>query len=160
MKYILHFLLVLTIIVIVGTTTFYKVDGDSMYPTLEDNELVFALDNSTPVRVLGLSKINPGDIIIYKLDNQDLLIKRCIAVPADDLNQIRKNIGGFKFDKSLKDKLMNEIQTDEKLQELSQRRIPEKKFIIMSDNLESSMDSRRLGFVDEGQIMGKLLVWE
>ena len=53
------------------------VDGESMMPTIRDHQLLLSVN---------LSQIERGEIVIIRLDDGELLIKRIIGIPHDTVH--------------------------------------------------------------------------
>lgn len=124
-----------------------RVQGDSMNPTLKNNNLLL------------YSKINNNysrfDIVIMKIDNK-YYIKRIIGLPGETIeykdNKLMVN------EKNVKESF-NTTQTDDfSLSQICPYNvIPQNKYLVLGDNRENSYDSRNYGLVDISNIKGKIL---
>lgn len=131
------------------------VRGESMYPTLEEND--YLIINRITYKI-GNPK--HGDIIVFSTDlkqengeDKDL-VKRVIAVEGDHIKIEDSKV-------YINDKLMEEAYIHEEYTEGSTDIIiPENKVFAMGDNREESLDSRyeEVGLVDEEDIMGKVMI--
>ena len=137
------------------------VRGDSMYDTLEDGEVLFL--SKIHYRV---SDIKRFDIIVVKDIDNDLIIKRVIGLPGDDI-EYRDNvlyINGKKSNKNFSDDETEDF-TLEEICEISDidcnGKIPDDMYLVLGDNRDISADSRIKGLISREQILGKTIfrVW-
>lgn len=117
--------------------------GDSMYPTYSDGDLVKYSSEITTVR--------NNDIVIFKLENDDILIKRVIGVEGD-LVEIKNN------SIYLNKELMIEYKEDNNnnnffIHELIVK-VPKDKLFVLGDNYNNSYDSRNFGCISIESIKG------
>lgn len=131
------------------------VRGESMYPTLEENDYLI-IDRIS----YRLGEPEQGDIIVFSTNllqenghNKDL-VKRVIAVEGDHLKIEDSKV--YVNDELLEEEYIHENYTEGNIDIV----IPENKVFAMGDNREKSLDSRyeNVGLVDEKAIMGKVLV--
>lgn len=131
------------------------VRGESMYPTLEEND--YLIVNRMSYKV-GEPKL--GDIIVFKTDlkqdngDEKDLVKRVIAVEGDKIKIENSNV-------YVNDELLDESYIHEEYTEgYIDMTIPENKVFAMGDNREESLDSRyeEVGLVDEKDIMGRVII--
>ena len=129
------------------------VDGDSMYPTLHNNDVLF---------VNRLSKINKdykrGDIIIFdSLDaKNDIYIKRIIAVAGDEVEI--KDDKVYLNGEELQENYLAEGTITEPgifMSDKEKFTVPEGYIFVMGDNRSESDDSRNFGPVSLDQVQGK-----
>lgn len=137
--------------------TNYEVAGQSMMPTL---------NNEDKVIVNKLTKINRMDIVIFHGDEQEDYVKRVIGLPGDKISYENDEL--FINNKKVKEPYLksyrayenpNENFTEDfELEELTgSKRVPPNKFFVLGDNRIASMDSRYFHFVDDKQIVGEVL---
>ncbi len=125
----------------------YRVDGMSMYPTLNDGERIVAVDLFyTPKR---------GDIVIVDENNSygKPLVKRVVATEGQTVEVLSD--GRLYIDGVLCDENPANVYGD-----LSYPyTVPDGCVFLMGDNREVSVDSRslRIGAVDERSIVGKCI---
>lgn len=129
---------------VIGVT---RVDGESMVPTLTNNQLMIFN------RLYKNYKY--GDIIGLKMPNGDYYVKRVIGVPGDTVD-IR---GGMVY--------LNGVQLEEPyIQGITQTSgiivsypitVQEGKLFVLGDNREHSVDSRALGEFSFHAVRGKIL---
>ena len=164
-------ILALVVFLVVQTTIQnFKVEGSSMYPTLQGgqyllvNKLVyFRVDQERLSRVVPFWKverpeerfaIHPpqrGEVIVFHFprDPSRDFVKRVIGVPGDEV-EIRQ---GAVY--------VNEVKLEEPYLEArdvsnyERLRLNEKEYFVLGDNRPSSNDSRSWGVVPEDHILGK-----
>jgi len=144
-------LLVLAILIFARAFIFtpIKVDGQSMQPTLRNNERGIMLKN--------YQNYSYGDIIVFKSGNQRM-IKRIIALDGDvveiDKNKVIVN------DKILEENYLitysDKVEFIDEMTEFSQLVEPNSVFVL-GDNRLNSIDSRMIGSIPKEDILGKVL---
>lgn len=127
---------------------FVLVDGDSMYPTLNDNDRL----------VVGkiqyfFHEPEFGDIVILNYDKNTEFVKRVIGKAGDSI-KIKDSIVYLNGD-ALDEPYIN----DEEYSEFKQVVVPTGTYFVMGDNRNHSKDSRFIdvGFVKEEDIVGKVV---
>lgn len=151
--------IILTAIVIaIFITQFIRptlVRGESMYPTLEENDYLIISKISYKIK-----DPENEDIIVFKTDllqedgtHKDL-VKRVIATGGDHL--VIKDSKVYVNDILLDEPYIHEQYTTGDIDII----IPENKIFVMGDNREKSLDSRyeEVGLVDESDVMGKVTI--
>ena len=124
-----------------------QIYGESMTPTLGKDEIVLSIKTDD---------FKTGDVIAFYHGNK-LLVKRCIACPADWVNI--DSVGNV---------FINNIVLDEPyLTEKSigtcdidlPYQVPENKYFVMGDHRETSIDSRTttVGCISTDEIVGKIV---
>ena len=116
------------------------VEGDSMNPTLNDNQ--FVIGTSTTI-----ADVERNDIILFERYNGDLLIKRVVAVPGDtlEINDNKLIVNGSVIAEDYIKEPMNTA-------DLAAFKIPESRYFVLGDNRNNSEDSRALGLIGENNI--------
>lgn len=128
-----------------------RIYGTSMAPTLDNGQIVICVKTS---------KLRTGDIVAFYHGNK-LLIKRCIAGPADWVNideagNVSVN-GAVLEEPYLTGKAFGETNIELPYQ------VPDDRYFVMGDNRDSSIDSRNttVGCIAEEQIVGRVVfrIW-
>ncbi len=132
---------ILILIVVLTIRTFFitpiKVNGQSMYDTLEGTE--YMLLNK-------MSKIERFDIVVVKANN-DELIKRIYGLPGETISIENNTI--YINDKKIEDAYAYGENSDfEKIT------LEEDEYFILGDNRAVSLDSRYIGPIKKNQIKG------
>lgn len=139
----------------------YRVDGVSMEPTFHTGDRVFI--DEIGYRLFGLDRF---DIIVFHANNKDDYVKRVIGLPGDVIEY--KNDKLYVNGKYVKEQYLDpwkkqnkemKITEDFTLEELTgKKKVPKGKLFVMGDNRLKSYDSREFGFIDEKQVVGKVLI--
>ena len=140
------FSLVVVVLVFTFLCRIVGVDGSSMKTTLMDRDLlILSVLPYTPER---------GDIVVVGRDAQEPLVKRVIGVAGDtveiDEEQHRVRINGV-----LLDEPYIHVPTYPEGMAGKTVEIPDGKVFVLGDNRVASLDSRSIGLIDEGDILGK-----
>ncbi|EJS45302.1 signal peptidase I [Bacillus cereus BAG1X1-3] len=132
---------------------FYKVKGNSMYPTVQDQE--YLLVNRAATTICPLYH---GQIVVIKIPNDyNYYIKRIIGLPNETVKMVNNSvyIDGEKQEEPYVYKDL--INKTEFFSNFSERKVPSGKLFVMGDNRYKSMDSRNgLGYIDKTSIVGVL----
>jgi signal peptidase I len=139
--------------------TNYVVEGKSMMPTLQDGNrlIVNKID-------YDFTKPHRFDIVIFHATPTDDYVKRVIGLPGDtleyknDVLYINGNKIAEPYLQPYKSQLTSGFLTRNfTLKEVTgETHVPPGKIFVMGDNRQNSVDSRRFGFVDISQIVGKV----
>ena len=128
-----------------------QISGTSMTETLDDGDIVVAMNNS---------RFEKGDVIAFRF-NDMILVKRVIANPGEWVN-IDQEGNVFVNNNKLEEPYLKEKAFGETNIELPYQ-VPEGKIFVMGDNRSVSIDSRNtsIGCISEEQIVGKIVyrVW-
>lgn len=142
-KEIISYLIIIVVVLLIRQY-FYspiRVNGKSMYPTLENKEIMI-LDK------ISLKKgINRFDIVVVKSEG-NYIIKRVIGLPGETITYENNKL--YINGKHIEDNYALSNMEDFELVKLG-----EDEFFVMGDNRENSKDSRMIGPVKKEQIQGK-----
>ena len=145
----------------------YVVDGNSMDPTLRNDQRVFVnkfvyFDPIVFKSNLNLSfdsTLNPkrGDVVVFDPPfpydaSGKQFVKRIIAIPGDTIENSSGIIlvNGKPFG--------NDFGTTSEISEVPKTLVPEGYYYVLGDNRNSSNDSRNFGFVPRTSIIGRVWV--
>lgn len=132
--------------------------GDSMFPTLEDGEMVLS-----DKRYYVSTFVRDGNVIAFKspLDKDEKFIKRVAAVPKDVIvcrdnqfyvNDIAYKYHYFEYGTGRKDRDICELAGMFK----EEYTVKEKKIVVLGDNYYNSEDSRNFGPIDWYSVISKV----
>lgn len=131
------------------------VRGESMYPTLEEND--YLIINRMAYKI---GEPKDGDIIVFSTellqengDRKDL-VKRIIGVSGDHIKIENSKV--YVNDKLVDEPYIHDNYTEGNIDIV----IPKGKIFAMGDNREKSLDSRYedVGLVNEKDVMGKVMI--
>ena len=141
LRSLIPYIIIIVVVVFIRTflITPVKVNGNSMYPTLEGDEIML---------LNKLGSIDRFDIVVVKLDSKsDNLIKRVIGLPGETVeirdNQIYIN------DEILEDDFGYGLTYD-----IDAVTLDSDEYFILGDNRLVSLDSRSFGKVNRKEIKG------
>lgn len=145
-KEIIPYVIVVLIVVLIRSfvVTPVRVNGSSMYPTLENNELLLLKKYDKSYKRF--------DIIVFKYQDTRL-VKRIIGLPGEHVKYQNKKlyingkVVAENFDKGETDNF--------DLNYLEYETIPKGYYFVMGDNRQNSTDSRIIGLVKKDIILGK-----
>lgn len=124
----------------------YRIDGNSMNPTLFNGEYLI-INNF----IYELDEPQRGDIIVFKHPRNELnLIKRVIGLPGDtvEISDGRVRVNGVVLDEPY-------IQAPPNYN--NSWVVPEDQYFVLGDNRNNSSDSHSWGFLPKDLILGKAL---
>lgn len=146
-KVILEILSYVAIIIVVILIKTYiaspiKVNGNSMYKTLHDKDIMILNEY-----IYYFDDIKRSDIVVVK-EHGELLIKRVIGLPGDTVEC--KNGSVYVNKKKLIETYVNGTTDDFEKVTLNRDQ-----YFVMGDNRSVSLDSRTYGAYDKKDIKGK-----
>ena len=137
------YIIILIVVLLVKSyvITPIAVNGDSMFPTLEDNDIMILKKYD--------KKIERFDIVVVSYNNK-YLIKRVIGLPGETIKYENNKlyVNGEYIEENFLDKATTEDF------ELTGK-IPQEYYYVMGDNREISYDSRSIGAFSIKKILGK-----
>lgn len=125
-----------------------QISGQSMTDTLQDGDIVVAVNHS---------KFETGDVIAFYYNN-NILVKRVIAYAGDwvDIDEDGNvYVNGEKLDEPyISDKALGECNIDLPYQ------VPDGRCFVMGDHRATSIDSRNtaVGCVSSDMVVGKIMI--
>lgn len=148
MKYIKEWapfvIIIITVILIRSfIITPVRVDGHSMDPTLQNNEILLLKKYD--------KSIERFDIVVLRW-NGDKLVKRIIGLPGEHVKYIDNVL--YINNKKIDEQYTREISSDFDLKSLGFDVIPEGQYLVMGDNRIDSYDGRYFGPINKNQIEG------
>lgn len=128
-----------------------RIYGSSMYPTLQDGEIVISVKRRS---------FSTGDIVAFYHGNK-LLVKRCIAGPSDWVD-IDKDGNIYVNNNLIDEPYIAEKAFGECDLELPYQ-VPDERWFLVGDNRDVSVDSRNtsVGAIAADQIVGEIVfcIW-
>ncbi len=141
LKSLIPYIIIIILVVLIRTfiMTPVKVNGNSMYPTLEGNEIML---------LNKLGKIDRFDIVVIKLEGEsNNLIKRIIGLPGETVEI--KNNKIYINDKLLEDEYGYGVTYN-----IDPVTLGDDEYYILGDNRIISLDSRAFGKINAKEIKG------
>lgn len=123
-----------------------RVNGTSMYSTLNDGEIMIL--NKLDYKFNDIERF---DIVVVKTDSNKI-IKRVIGLPGETIRYVDNTL--YINDKKIDEPYLTDKTDDFDLQELGYDRIPDDCYFVLGDNRDNSSDSRVIGPVKKSQIEG------
>ena len=148
-KPFLPYIIIIAIVLFIKAfiVTPIKVNGESMYPTLEESDIMIL--NKT---AYYFNKPERFDIVVVNMPNE-YLIKRVIGLPGEHIEYIDNTL--YVDGKKVKENFKHGKTDDFNIEELGSDTVPKSSYLVMGDNRENSLDSRELGFMREEQLLGR-----
>ena len=151
LKELIPYIIIVIAALLIRTFIFtpVKVDGASMYPTLEDGE------------ILILKKYDKSyerfEIAVIRHDG-DMLVKRIIGLPGENIKYKKNKL--YVDGKVVEEPLYLETE-DFSLMDLGYTKIPDDYYLVLGDNRYNSSDSRIFGLIKKEDILGttSLRIW-
>ena len=141
LRELIPYIIVIVVVVFIRTfiVTPVKVNGTSMYPTLEGGEIML---------LNKLGKIDRYDIVVLKIDAEnDNLIKRIIGLPGETV-EIKDN-KVYINDKEFEDSFGYGITYN-----IDKVTLGDDEYFVLGDNRIVSLDSRVFGKIKKKDIKG------
>lgn len=151
------YLLIAVVVILIRSyiITPVVVRGDSMDNTLRDGEVLFL--SKISYRVHDIKRF---DIVVVDDRDGDLIIKRVIGLPGDDV-EYKDNVL-YINGKEYKEEYIDDETEDFTLEDICEisddecdGKIPDDMYLVLGDNRDVSADSRVKGLMNRKQIIGK-----
>lgn len=148
-KGLLPYIIIIVVVLFIKffIVTPIKVNGESMYPTLEEGDIM--LLNKT---AYYFNEPKRFDIVVVDMPDE-YLIKRVIGLPGEHI-EYKDNIL-YVDGKEVKESFEHAKTEDFDIKELGSETIPSDCYLVLGDNRENSLDGRKLGFMKKDQLLGK-----
>lgn len=149
-KMLYPYVIVILLVVLVRSflVTPALVDGSSMVPTLNDNNVIML--NKLDYK---LNEIKRFDVVVVKYNNKKL-VKRVIGLPGE---HVEYKDGALYIDGFItSEEFEHGDTTNFKLENLGYLTIPGDKYFVVGDNRENSSDSRTIGLIEKDKILGSV----
>lgn len=156
-EWVVAILIAVIVVIVIRMFLFvsFSVDGDSMDPTLEDNDRVVV--NKF---IYSLTDIAHGDVIVFNSQEESAYVKRVIGVPGDHIEMINKvvylngepleeNYVSYDGESYMDNFTLSQLGVEEEV-------IPEGQYLVLGDNRPISRDSRDFGLISEDDIIGEV----
>lgn len=122
----------------------YRIDGSSMYPTLQDGEYLI-INNVTYL----LDEPQQGDIVVFRHPRNELnLIKRVVGLPGDNVRIENGTVW-------VNGEQISEPYVADTPSYSGNWDVPEGSYFVLGDNRNNSSDSHSWGFLPEENLLGK-----
>ena len=148
-KNIMSYVLIIIIAILIKLYVFspVKVNGTSMTPTLIDGDIM--LLNEIGYKLHGVERF---DIVVANVDGERL-IKRVIGLPGEKIEYRDNQL--FVNDEFVYENFKHEDTEDFNISSLGSDKVPDDTYFVLGDNRTNSKDSRVVGCIHKGKIMGK-----
>ena len=148
-KPLLPYIIIIAVVLFIKAfiVTPIKVNGESMYPTLEEGDIMIL--NKT---AYYFNKPKRFDIVVVDMPNE-YLIKRVIGLPGEHIEY--KNNTLYVDGKKIEENFKHGKTDDFNIKELGSDTVPSGYYLVLGDNRGNSLDSRELGFMKEEQLLGR-----
>lgn len=150
--------LAVVVLVYLFVASFNIVDGCSMYPNFEPQDLIISEKITTT-----WGQLQRGDVIVFQSTTGKDFIKRVIGLSGDKVKVFdgKMYINGIAINEDYLSDDNKVISPGTFLQEGDEITVPADQFFVMGDNRKNSLDSRNIGTVEKSKIKGKawLVFW-
>ncbi|MEG0994750.1 MAG: signal peptidase I [Bacilli bacterium] len=149
-KYLIVIVIVLLIALYV--VSFQQIVGNSMNNNYYNNDVVIL--NKLQYKFFDVKR---SDIVSFNYDDTKYLIKRVVGLPGEFIEFKDNTL--YINNKAYKENYITEFITkDFSLKDLGYDKIPENMYLVLGDNREDSLDSRKIGLIKEKDLIGKCIM--
>lgn len=143
-KKILPYVAVIIFVIVIRCYifTFIRVNGESMVPTLHNNDIM-ALNKIG----YNFSDISRFDIVVINTGHE-YIVKRIIGLPGEKVKYLDNKL-------YINGKVVDEDFSHKKTEDFSEIKVADGEYFVLGDNRTNSMDSRVFGSFKKNQIEGK-----
>ena len=129
-----------------------SVKGDSMSPTLMNEQRLFVLKKQT---------LHHFDIVMFPSpeDEKQIYVKRIIGLPGDTIRYEKDQlyINNKKVSEPFLKQYKEELADDRLFTEdVATLKVPSHQYFVLGDNRRISKDSRSIGFISDKEVTGKV----
>lgn len=141
-KELIPYVIIIVVVVLIRSfiVTPVQVDGNSMYPTLKNNEILLLKKYD--------KKYKRFDIVVLNYNNSKL-IKRIIGLPGEHIEYKDNKL--YINGKYIKENFKRNTETSDF--EID-KKIPKGYYFVMGDNRDNSTDSRIIGVISKNDLEG------
>ncbi len=149
LKTILPYIIVLAVVLFIKAfiVTPIKVNGKSMYPTLDEGDVMIL--NKT---AYYFSEPERFDIVVISMPDE-YLIKRIIGLPGEHIEYIDNTL--YVNGEAIEEDFDHGETEDFDIETLGSDTVPLDSYLVLGDNRVNSLDSRELGFIKKDQLVGR-----
>ena len=148
-KELIPYVIIIVTVILIRTfiVTPVQVDGTSMYPTLNDNEVLLLKKYD--------KKYERFDIVVLNYNNSKL-IKRVIGLPGEHIKyeDSKLYVNGILVEEDFETNTKTDDFNIESILNEGENTIPENYYFVVGDNRGNSTDSRIIGLVHKDDIEG------
>ena len=144
LKELLPYLIIILVVILIRTfvVTPVIVNGPSMNPTLDGNEIMILKKYDTDYSRFDI-------IVVNKSVDGDNLIKRVIGLPNETIE--------YKHNKLyINDEIIDDPYASGKTGDIAKIKLGDDEYFVMGDNRENSTDSRILGVIKKSELEGTI----
>lgn len=147
-KYII--VAILAVILFIYVISFQQVIGPSMEPNYNEGEIY--LLNKIKYKI---TKPKRFEVVVVDTESSKYMIKRIIGLPEEEI-EYKDNILYINGEKVEEDFERASLTEDFDTEKLGSIKVPENSYLVLGDNRGNSTDSRKFGFVNIKDIVGKV----
>ena len=148
-KEIISYIVIIVIVILIKkyVVSPVRVNGASMYPTLNDKDVMIL--NKISYRFNDIKRF---DIVVIDYEDE-YLIKRVIGLPGEKLRYSNNQL--YINDKKVEENFSKTDIVNFEVRNEPNNQIPKDHYFVIGDNRDISKDSRIIGFIPKDKIVGK-----